>query len=96
MIKSFPALRPIALISVETEKNKCKRRQKMKYDVEQPVYNQLFLEVSIMKRYLISTVAVLMILAVVFAAFGQPERGSERRPRMNQEEVFYVTRILSK
>jgi len=39
-----------------------------------------------MKKYLISTVAVLMVLAVVFAAFGQPESRSGRRPRMSQEE----------
>jgi len=39
-----------------------------------------------MKRYLISTITVLMVLVVVFAAFGQPERGSGRRPRMSQEE----------
>jgi len=39
-----------------------------------------------MKRYLISTVAVLMVLAIVFAAFGQPESRSGRRPRISQEE----------
>ena len=39
-----------------------------------------------MKKYLISTVAVLMVLAVVFAAFGQPESRSGRRPRMSREE----------
>ena len=39
-----------------------------------------------MKRYLISTVVVVMVLAVVFAAFGQPQSRSGRGPRMSQEE----------
>ena len=47
-----------------------------------------------MKRYLISTVAVLMVLAVVFAAFGQPERGSARRPRMSQEERLKAIKAI--
>ena len=47
-----------------------------------------------MKRYLISTVAVLMILAVVLAAFGQPERGSRRRPRMSQEERLKAIKAI--
>ena len=47
-----------------------------------------------MKRYLISTVAVLMVLAVVFTAFAQPERGSGRRPRMSQEERLKVIEAI--
>jgi len=39
-----------------------------------------------MKKHLISTAAVLLVLAVVFAAFGQPQGGGGRRPRMTQEE----------
>ena len=47
-----------------------------------------------MKRYLISTVAVLVVLAVVFTAFGQPERGSGRRPRMSQEERLKAIKAI--
>jgi len=47
-----------------------------------------------MKRYLISTVAVLMVLAVVLVAFGQPERGSGRRPRMSQEERLKAIKAI--
>jgi len=47
-----------------------------------------------MKRYLISTVAVLMVLAVVLAAFGQPERRSGRRPRMSQEERLKAIKAI--
>ena len=47
-----------------------------------------------MKRYLISTVAVLMVLAVVFAAFGQPERRSGRRRRMSQEERLKAIKAI--
>ncbi len=38
-----------------------------------------------MKRYLISTVAVLVVLAVVLVAFGQQERGGGRQ-RLSEEE----------
>ena len=47
-----------------------------------------------MKRYLISTVAVLMVLAVVLAAFGQAERGSGRRSRMSQEERLKAIKAI--
>ena len=47
-----------------------------------------------MKTYLIPTVAVLMVLAVVFAAFGQPERRSGRRPRMSQEERLKAIKAI--
>jgi len=47
-----------------------------------------------MKRYLISTVAVLVVLAVVFTAFGQPERGSGRRSRMSQEERLKAIKAI--
>jgi len=47
-----------------------------------------------MKRYLISTVAVLIVLAVVFATFGQSERGSGRRPRMSQEERLKAIKVI--
>jgi len=47
-----------------------------------------------MKRYLISTVAVLMVLAVVLAAFGQQGRGSGRRSRMSQEERLKAIKAI--
>jgi len=46
-----------------------------------------------MKKYLISTVAVLMVLAVVFTAFGQ-QRGSGRRPRMSQEDRLNAIKAI--
>jgi hypothetical protein len=46
---------------------------------------QLFLEVSIMKKHLISTIAVLVVLAVVLVSFGQ-EQGSGRGRGMGREE----------
>lgn len=39
-----------------------------------------------MKKHLISSVTVLLVLAVVFTAFGQTQRGAGRRPRMTREE----------
>jgi hypothetical protein len=45
---------------------------------------QLFLEVSIMKKHLISAIAVLVVLAVVLVTFGQEE--STRRRGMGREE----------
>jgi len=47
-----------------------------------------------MKKYLISTVAVLMVLAVVFAAFGQQERRSGRGPRMSQEDRLNAIKAI--
>ena len=47
-----------------------------------------------MKRYLISTVAVLMVLAIVLAAFGQSERGSRRGTRMSQEERLKAIKAI--
>jgi uncharacterized membrane protein len=47
-----------------------------------------------MKKYLIPTVAVLVVLVVVLAAFGQAERGSQRRPRMSQEERLKVIEAI--
>jgi len=47
-----------------------------------------------MKRYLISTVAVLMVLAVVLAAFGQQERRSGRGSRMSQEERLKAIKAI--
>jgi len=46
-----------------------------------------------MKKYLISTVVVLMVLAVVFTAFGQ-ERSSGRRPRMSQEDRLNAIKAI--
>lgn len=39
-----------------------------------------------MRKSTISIVAVLVVTVVAFAAFGQAQRGSGRRPRMSQEE----------
>jgi len=47
-----------------------------------------------MKRYLISTVAVLMVLAIFLAAFGQSERGSRRGTRMSQEERLKAIKAI--
>jgi hypothetical protein len=47
---------------------------------------QLFLEVSIMKKYLISTIAVLVVLAVVLVTFGQEESTRRSRGFMGREE----------
>jgi hypothetical protein len=46
----------------------------------------IFLEVSIMKRYLISTIVVLAVLVVVMAAFGQGDRPGGMRGGMGREE----------
>jgi hypothetical protein len=48
-----------------------------------------FLEVSIMKKHMISIIAVLVVLAMVLVSFGQQERGSRqgrRGPFMGREE----------
>jgi len=50
-----------------------------------------------MKRYLISTVAVLVVLAVVFAAFGQQERPSKARRSpsfMGREERLKAIKVI--
>ena len=47
-----------------------------------------------MKRYLIPTITVLLVLAVTLAAFGQAERRAGRRPRMSQEERLKAIKAI--
>ena len=53
-----------------------------------------------MKRYLIPTIAVLMILAVTLVAFGQQERrgggrGAEGRQNISEEERAKMTLLIN-
>lgn len=47
-----------------------------------------------MKKSLISTAAVLVLVAVVFTAFGQTQRGTRRGPRMTQEQRLAAIKTI--